>query len=81
MSGWDLKIMPIRTSNNSGGTASQADILDGSRWAVDNGAVGISASFTGVQSSAVQTTGEYIRNNGGIFLYRGKQLCRGSFRI
>lgn len=67
--GWNLKIMPIRTSNSSGGGANLDDILQGARWAIENGARVASASYTGVQSPPVETTGEYIKSIGGLFCY------------
>lgn len=67
--GWNFRIMMIRTSNSSGGGASGADILDGARWAADNGAKSISASYSGVGSAAIGTTGTYIKSKGSLFLY------------
>lgn len=67
--GWDLLLMPIRTSNSSGGGAFLSDILDGARWAVQNGAKTASASYTGVQNASVGTTGTDVKNDGGLFFY------------
>ncbi|HEX8876323.1 MAG TPA: S8 family serine peptidase [Phycisphaerales bacterium] len=67
--GWNFKIMPVRCSANADGTASQSAILDGARWAAQNGARTISASFTGVDSAAVGTTGTFIKSRGGLFFY------------
>lgn len=67
--GWNYKLLPVRCSDNSDGTASQSAILDGSRWAANNGARVVSASFTGVSSSAVNSTGTYIKSKGSLFLY------------
>ncbi len=67
--GWGLGVMMIRVSNDSGGGASLDDITQGARWAIDNGAVSASSSYTGVQSSTIETSGAYIRSQGGMYLY------------
>ncbi|MBL4809192.1 MAG: S8 family serine peptidase, partial [Phycisphaerales bacterium] len=67
--GWDFRVMPIRVSNNSSGTASGFDILEGARWAVDNGAKAINASFSGGTSGSNQTTAKYIIDRGGLFFW------------
>lgn len=67
--GWDFSIMPIRVSNNSGGTASGFDILEGARWAVDNGAHVVNASFSGGSSSGNQTAARYIIDRGGLLFW------------
>ena len=60
--GWNTKIMPIRVTNSSGGSASLSALTAGARWAADNGARVVSTSYSGVSSSSVQTTGAYIKN-------------------
>lgn len=67
--GWNIRVMMCRTSNSPGGGASQDDILDGARWAVDHGAKSVSASYSGVGGQAIETTGQYIKNRGGLFFY------------
>jgi len=67
--GWNFKIMPIRVTNSPSGSAYLDDLLEGARWAVDHGAKVISASYSGVESSAIQSTGAYIRSKGGLYLY------------
>ncbi len=67
--GYNFKLMPIRVSNNPGGGASLGAILGGAEWAAENGALTVSASFTGVQSPAVGTTGTYIKSLGSLFFY------------
>lgn len=66
---WNIRLMPIRTSNASGGGASLGDITHGAMWAIENGARISSASYTGVQSPAVESAGEYIESIGGLFCY------------
>lgn len=58
---WDAKIMPIRVTNSTGGGSSITALTAGARWAADNGARVISTSYSGVDSAAVQTTGNYIK--------------------
>ena len=67
--GWNLRLMPVRVSNQPNDSATISDINAGARWAVDHGAKIINASFSGVHSASVQTTGEYIRNAGGIYVW------------
>lgn len=67
--GWNFRIMMVRTSNSPGGGASIADITAGARWAADNGAKSVSASYGGVDSATVGTTGTYIKTKGALFLY------------
>ena len=67
--GWNYKLIPVRCSDNPEGTASQSAILDGARWAANNGAKVVSASFTGVSSTAVNSTGTYLKSKDALFLY------------
>lgn len=66
---WNVKIMPIRVTNSTGGGASLTALTNGARWAVDNGAKPISVSYSGVDASSVQTTGAYIKSKGGLLLW------------
>lgn len=59
--GWNTKIMPIRVTNSTGGSASLTALTAGARWAADNGARVVSTSYSGFSSSSVQTTGNYIK--------------------
>ena len=67
--GWGLSVMMVRVSNASGGGAFLDDLTQGARWAIENGAVSASTSYTGVQDASVQTSGAYIRSLGGVYLY------------
>ncbi|MEX0876842.1 MAG: S8 family serine peptidase [Phycisphaerales bacterium] len=67
--GWDFSIMPIRVTNNTNGFANGFDILEGARWAAENGAQIINASFSGGTSSANQTAGRYIKEQGGLLFW------------
>ena len=63
---WDIKLMPVRCTNSSGGGAYLSDLTDGARWAVDNGARAISVSYSGGESSSVESAGSYIRSQNGL---------------
>lgn len=67
--GWHFKIMMVRVSGSSSGSALTSDITQGARWAVENGARVVSSSYAGVDSPSVGTTGSYIESLGGIYLY------------
>lgn len=67
--GWDFSIMPIRVSNNSDGTASAFAILDGARWAAEQGAHIINASFSGGTSASNQSAARYIKEQGGLLFW------------
>jgi subtilisin family serine protease len=67
--GWNLNYIMVRTSNDSSGNASQSDILEGARWAIDNGAKSASCSYSGVNSNSIETSGVYIKGKGGLLCY------------
>jgi len=67
--GWGLKIMPIRVTNSSGGSASTSALSAGARWAADNGARVVSTSYSGVSSSTHQTTGAYLRARNVLYCF------------
>ena len=67
--GWDFSIMPIRVSNNSDGTASAFAIQEGARWAAENGAHIVNASFSGGVSAANQGVGRYLKEQGALLFW------------
>lgn len=67
--GWGLKIMPIRVTNSTGGSASTSALSAGARWAADNGARVVSTSYSGVSSATHQTTGAYLRARNVLYLF------------
>ncbi len=67
--GWNLKIMPIRVTNNPNGSAALWDIDQGARWAAEHGARVVSTSFTGVRASSNETTGAYLRTLGALWVW------------
>jgi len=66
--GWDFSIMPIRVSNTDG-SASSFDILDGARWAAENGAHVINVSYTGGTSGSNQSTSRYLKEQGALMFW------------
>ncbi len=66
---WNVGLMPIRCTNSSGGSAYMSDLTHGATWAAQNGAKTISVSYSGVESSSVQSCGATVRNNGGILIW------------
>lgn len=67
--GWNLRLMPVRATNEASGSAILSTVLAGCRWAADNGAKVINASFSGVSASSVQNTGAYARDRGAILVW------------
>ena len=66
---WNISLMPIRTTNSSSGSATMSDLNNGTLWAAKNGATTISVSYTGVQSSSVQTTGAQAKALGALVVW------------
>jgi subtilisin family serine protease len=66
--GWNFSLMPVRYYNQPGGGYLH-NILEGARWAAQNGAKCINVSQTGVEYSTVQTTGEYVRGLGSLLFW------------
>ncbi|MCC6428595.1 MAG: S8 family serine peptidase [Phycisphaerales bacterium] len=66
---WNARIMMIRVTNNAGGGASYDDLIQGARWAADNGAKTVSASYSGVNNPSLETTGAYIKSVGSLYFY------------
>jgi subtilisin family serine protease len=67
--GWNMKIMPVRVSNSTGGGSSSSALAAGARWAADNGARVVSTSYSGVSNSTNQTTGAYLRARNVLYFF------------
>ncbi|MBS1722133.1 MAG: S8 family serine peptidase [Armatimonadetes bacterium] len=52
----------VRVSNSSGGSSSLTALSVGALWAGENGADVVSTSYSGVQNSIFQTTGNTLKN-------------------
>ena len=66
---WNVQLLPVRVSNFASGGAYYSDLTAGARWAAENGARTISASYSGVQDASIQTTGAYCRSLGALYFY------------
>jgi subtilisin family serine protease len=67
--GWNMRLMAVRVTNSTAGTATLTDILQGARWAADNGAKAVSVSYSGVANSSVETTGAAMRAVGSLLVF------------
>jgi hypothetical protein len=67
--GWNFGIMPIKVSNNASGTAFLSDILEGARWASDNGAYTANCSFGGAEDPSTRSTGGHLRLEGHLLVF------------
>jgi len=67
--GWNFSIMPVRVSNLASGSALLSEILEGARWASDNGAYVANCSFGGAEDSATRTSGGHIRQEGHLLVF------------
>ena len=61
------KVMPVRITNNTDGSASYSDMASGVTWAADHGARVANISYQNVTSSStVAAAAEYMRSKGGV---------------
>ena len=67
--GWNFSVMPIRVTNNTNGTASSFDIIEGARWAAENGAHVVNASFSGGTSGSNNSAGAYLKTLGSLLFW------------
>ncbi|MFZ4509168.1 MAG: S8 family serine peptidase [Fimbriimonas sp.] len=70
--GWNFKILFVKcvgSANGSAGSTTLDAILRGCRWAADNGAKTVSASWSGVDAAPVGQTGTYIKGKNALFFY------------
>lgn len=67
--GWNFTIMPVRVSQRADGTANLSDILQGARWAVDNGAFVANCSYGGANSSQTSSSGTFIEDRDGLLVF------------
>ena len=67
--GWNFGIMPVRVSNLANGTAQLSEILEGARWASDNGAYSINCSFGGAEDAETRSSGGHIRAEGHLLVF------------
>ncbi len=67
--GWNFRIMPVRVTNNTNGTASSFALTDGARWAANNGAKIVNVSFTGADSQSNNAVARDVKNAGGLLFW------------
>lgn len=65
---WSAKILPVKISNNSDGTAFLSDMAEGVQWAADQGAKLINLSYSGFENSAIDAAAQYARARGALLL-------------
>lgn len=73
--GYNVKILPIRISNNSSNaTAFISDMAEAMRYAVDNGAKVVNLSYGGAYSATIDSAAQYVRSKGGLhFMSAGNE--------
>lgn len=71
---WKTRILPIRITQSSKGSAYLSDMAECIEWAADNGAKVINLSFTGFASKAIDNAAQYARSKGALlFMAAGNQ--------
>ena len=65
---WNASLMPVRYYNSPGGGFLH-HILEGARWAAENGARCVNVSQTGVEFNSVQSTGAYLKSLGSLLIW------------
>jgi subtilisin family serine protease len=67
---WKIKILPIRITYADGvGSAYVSDMAEGLTYAADNGAKVINCSFSGFNSSTIETAAQYCRGKGALVCF------------
>ncbi|MBL8059368.1 MAG: S8 family serine peptidase [Chthonomonas sp.] len=67
--GWDLRVMPIRATDNVSGATPRSELLEGVQWAVQNGAKVVSVSYTEVEYQDVEAMGAWARSQGALLVW------------
>ena len=65
---YNAKIMPLRISNSADGYAYFSDVARAITWGADNGARIVTNSYASTFSTAVQSSADYLRSKGGVFV-------------
>lgn len=63
---WNVKILPVRVSNQSSGSAYTSDLAEAVTWAANNGANVANASYAMAGSGAMESAASYLRSKGGV---------------
>lgn len=67
--GWNLRLMPIRATDNVSGATPRSELLEGVQWAVNNGAKVVSVSYTEVEYADVEAMGAWARTQGVLLVW------------
>lgn len=71
---WKTRILPIRITTSSKGSAYLSDMAECIEWAADHGAKVINLSFTGFSSKTIDNAAQYARSKGSLlFMAAGNQ--------
>ncbi|MCC6358637.1 MAG: S8 family serine peptidase [Phycisphaerales bacterium] len=65
---WNVKILPVKISNISSGSAYLTDMAEGVQWAADNGAKVINLSYAGFENASIDAAATYARSQGALLL-------------
>jgi subtilisin family serine protease len=63
---WTVKILPVRVSNLTSGSAYISDMAEGIVWAADQGARVANLSYGGADSYTIDSAAQYLRGKGGL---------------
>ena len=63
---WNVKILPVRVSNETSGSAYTSDLAQAVTWAADNGADVANASYAMAGSGTMESAASYLRSKGGV---------------
>ena len=63
---WNVKILPIRITNQTDGWAYISDMVDGIQYAADHGARVINLSYGGGNSYSIDSAAQYARGKGAL---------------
>ncbi len=67
--GWNLRLMPIRATDQVNGTTARSELIEGATWAIQNGAKVVNVSYTEVQFNDVDTLGALARAQGALVVW------------
>jgi len=67
--GWDFRLMPVRVSNAGSGNASPFNLVEGARWAANNGASVVNVSYSGATGGANQAAASDVIDAGGLLFW------------
>lgn len=71
---WKTRILPIRITQGTNGSAFLSDMAECIQWAADHGAKVINLSFTGFASQTIDSAAQYARSKGALlFMAAGNQ--------